>query len=633
MNGLTLRRLSVSALLTFGLTLPASAASAATTPASNPNLGSQTSCGLDFTLVLDRSASVSGSSVKAAAYGFLDELAGTGSTISLVSFAETATVDIGATPLSAGANLDAMKAAVNGLSFGGYTNWDDALRKAQDSFGGFTAGRPPLVVIVTDGVPNRYISNSSGDVRGSGTGLSQTALDHAVEQANLIKGLGTRVFTVGVGGSQSVNTTSLQAISGMDQFSGVNIETADWTTVDSVAGLSAELKRIATDLCNESVVVHRTAGTAPLAGSEFTATGGGSVVTGDDGVATFSWKEPSGVTTTISETPRSDFPLESVQCTLDGSPIGIVSGNAVTLTVGPQDTIECMFSSVAVTPAGGGGGDGGGGGGTGAPAPGAANAGLCPSVSSGTRSGYWMLGSDGAVYAFGGSAYLGRAILGGAPAVDIEVTPTGNGYWILDSAGRVYRFGDAGAFAPVTTSGLAAGETFTSISATPTGNGYWLFTTGGRALPIGDAVFHGDMSGTPLNGPVFDSIPTPSGKGYYMVASDGGIFSFGDAVFYGSMGGKRLNAPVQSLVPDPDCKGYWLVASDGGVFAFESPFQGSMGDVKLNKPVNGMVPFGNGYLMVANDGGIFNFSNLPFFGSLGSNPPQKAIVAVTALDV
>ena len=136
-----------------------------------------------------------------------------------------------------------------------------------------------------------------------------------------------------------------------------------------------------------------------------------------------------------------------------------------------------------------------------------------------------------------------------------------------------------------------------------------------------------------LNGPVFDSIPTPSGKGYYMVASDGGIFAFGDAVFYGSMGGKPLNKPVQSLVPDPDCKGYWLVASDGGVFAFEALFRGSMGSTPLNKPVNGMVPFGDGYLMVANDGGIFNFSNLPFFGSLGANPPAQPIVAVAVLDV
>jgi hypothetical protein len=45
-----------------------------------------------------------------------------------------------------------------------------------------------------------------------------------------------------------------------------------------------------------------------------------------------------------------------------------------------------------------------------------------------------------------------------------------------------------------------------------------------------------------------------------------------------------------------------------------------------------MVPFGNGYLMVGADGGIFNFSDKPFNGSLGANPPASPVVAVAALD-
>jgi hypothetical protein len=134
-----------------------------------------------------------------------------------------------------------------------------------------------------------------------------------------------------------------------------------------------------------------------------------------------------------------------------------------------------------------------------------------------------------------------------------------------------------------------------------------------------------------LNGPVLDSIVTPSGNGYYMVASDGGIFAFGDAKFYGSMGGTPLNASVLSLVPDADGVGYWLVAGDGGIFSFEAPFNGSMGATKLNQPITGMVRFGAGYLMVGEDGGIFNFSNQPFFGSLGGNPPAYPIVSVAVL--
>jgi hypothetical protein len=261
------------------------------------------------------------------------------------------------------------------------------------------------------------------------------------------------------------------------------------------------------------------------------------------------------------------------------------------------------------------------------PGPGPAPTGGAP-----TRSGYWMVGSDGAVYGFGDARHLGNALVsGGAQAMDLEPTPSSNGYWIVDDNGNVFAFGDARHLGNVDRSKLVAGEKVTSLSATPSGNGYWFFTTKGRVLAMGDAVHAGDMSAIKLNGPVLDSIPTPTGRGYYMVASDGGIFTFGDAVFHGSTGNIRLNAPVQSLVPDPDGVGYWLVAADGGVFSFGGEFRGSMGGTRLNKPMTGMVPYGNGYLMVAEDGGIFNFSDRAFLGSLGATPPARPIVSVAAL--
>jgi hypothetical protein len=254
------------------------------------------------------------------------------------------------------------------------------------------------------------------------------------------------------------------------------------------------------------------------------------------------------------------------------------------------------------------------------------------------RTGYWLLGADGAVYPFGdaaphgdASAALAAAAADAVWAVDIERAPSGRGYWVLDSRGRVHPFGDASHLGDAVLSRLAPAEEPASLSATPTGAGYWVFTTRGRTLTFGDAAFLGDVSGTPLNGPVLDSVATPSGKGYYMVASDGGIFAFGDARFSGSMGGQRLNAPVRSLVPDGDGAGYWLVASDGGVFAFDAPFRGSLGGVKLNKPVRGMVRYGGGYVMVAEDGGIFAFSDRPFSGSLGARPPTRPIVSVATL--
>jgi hypothetical protein len=241
------------------------------------------------------------------------------------------------------------------------------------------------------------------------------------------------------------------------------------------------------------------------------------------------------------------------------------------------------------------------------------------------RSGYWMLGADGHVYAFGNAINYGSVP---TFAVAIAARRDGTGYWTVDTEGAVNNFGAStyrGGRPP-----LQPGEQVSTISATPSGNGYWLFTNRGRAFPYGDAHSYGDMTGVALNGPIIASAATPTGHGYYMVGSDGGVFSFGDARFHGSTGGLRLNRPVVGISPTPDNRGYWLVATDGGVFAFDAPFRGSMGSVQLNRPVNGLVAYGNGYLMVASDGGIFDFSNKPFGGSLANNPPATPIIGLTA---
>ena len=395
--------------------------------------------------------------------------------------------------------------------------------------------------------------------------------------------------------------------------------------------------------------------------------------TSGDGKVKVTWDPPAsdggspitGYTVTASHN-RSNYTASFGPGATAGTIRGLVNGKDYSVTVVAKNANGAGPASASVTvtldaptttttaPGGGNGGPGDpggepvGGAGSGGDTPGTAHLGA-PSG----RSGYWLLGSNGAVYPFGDAAALGDAsatlastILpaaigtaagpvggssGTARAVDLESTPSGQGYWILDTAGRVHPFGDAPHFGDVVASGLAPGEAPASLSATPTGAGYWVFTDRGRAIPFGDAAFLGDMSATALNGPVLDSVATPSGHGYYMVASDGGIFAFGDARFAGSMGGRRLNAPVRSLVPDADGAGYWLVASDGGVFAFDAPFRGSMGGRALNRPVRGMVRYGDGYAMVAEDGGVFAFSDKPFTGSLGARPPATPIVSVAAL--
>jgi plastocyanin len=240
--------------------------------------------------------------------------------------------------------------------------------------------------------------------------------------------------------------------------------------------------------------------------------------------------------------------------------------------------------------------------------------------------GYWMLGADGHVFAFGDAVNLGESV-GAVPGrVDLVATPSSGGYWILNETGGIVPFGDAkfhGAPGPPD-----AGDRYVSLAPTPDAGGYWVFSANGHVLAFGNARSYGDLSTVPLNGRILDSVATPSGQGYWMVGSDGGIFSFGDARFFGSMGDIKLNKPVTSMVPDPDGVGYWLVASDGGIFAFQAPFYGSTGAIRLNKPIAAMVGGPGGYLMVGGDGGIFSFGDIPFFGSLGAGAPAMPVVAV-----
>jgi hypothetical protein len=59
--------------------------------------------------------------------------------------------------------------------------------------------------------------------------------------------------------------------------------------------------------------------------------------------------------------------------------------------------------------------------------------------------GYWIVGSDGGVFAYGDAGFFGS--MGGtelaAPVVGITATPSGRGYWLLGQDGGVFAFGDA----------------------------------------------------------------------------------------------------------------------------------------------------------------------------------------------
>ncbi len=190
--------------------------------------------------------------------------------------------------------------------------------------------------------------------------------------------------------------------------------------------------------------------------------------------------------------------------------------------------------------------------------------------------GYWLVGSDGGVFAFGGAGFYGS--MSGkplsAPVVAITSTPNGQGYWLVGSDGGVFAFGNAGFYGSMGGKSLAA--PVVAISPTPSAGGYWLVQSNGTVSAFGNARLYGSNSFSSSKSPTVAIASTPSGTGYWTVSANGAVSSYGNAGSFGGAENLTLHAPIISIVSTPDGKGYWLIGSDGGVFNYgDAPFDGS----------------------------------------------------------
>ena len=228
--------------------------------------------------------------------------------------------------------------------------------------------------------------------------------------------------------------------------------------------------------------------------------------------------------------------------------------------------------------------------------------------------GYWLLGGDGGVFAFGEAQFFGSTggITLNKPAVAMAATPDGKGYWFAATDGGVFAFGSAGFFG--STGSIRLNEPIVGMAPTPSGQGYWLVARDGGIFAFGDAGFHGSTGGIKLNQPIVGMAPTHSGNGYWLVAADGGIFAFGDAAFAGSAGDGRLPSPVVDLAVTPTGNGYWLLAENGGIYAFgDAPYRGSPAGTGLcDRPAARRIAAtgtGRGYWVAADDGSVSAFGD------------------------
>lgn len=245
-----------------------------------------------------------------------------------------------------------------------------------------------------------------------------------------------------------------------------------------------------------------------------------------------------------------------------------------------------------------------------------------------TDKGYWILGTDGGVFAeletFYGSRG-GEYAEGGfddAPMMGIAGDPLGRGYWLVSSNGAVYTFGEVQFYGGM--HGQSINAPIAKITAHPDGRGYWLVGEDGAVYAFGSAQVFGTHP--PTNGrKVVDLCATKSGNGYWLLSDNGGVFAYGDAPFHGGYTDNSDNLTV-AMASTPNDAGYWIVRRNGDVSPFgDAPWAASNGPWEwdnskrvLNDPIFSIASThsGYGYVLVGGDGGVFSFGNAPFSGSL-----------------
>ena len=171
--------------------------------------------------------------------------------------------------------------------------------------------------------------------------------------------------------------------------------------------------------------------------------------------------------------------------------------------------------------------------------------GMVPSTDGG---GYFMVASDGGVFAFGNAQFEGSCPgIGGCSGAAVAVMPdgSGHGYWLVTATGHVYTFGDATYYGAPGPQGSVS-----SAVRTPDGKGYWILFTNGLVAPFGDAANFGSLPGGTAGGlnPATAIFSTVDGGGYWVATAQGAVYPFGDAPNDGGMAGSHLNAPIIAAV-------------------------------------------------------------------------------------
>ncbi len=214
------------------------------------------------------------------------------------------------------------------------------------------------------------------------------------------------------------------------------------------------------------------------------------------------------------------------------------------------------------------------------------------------RGGYWLVASDGGIFAFGNAGYYGSIPGSGlkpagsglphslnAPIVGMVPSDDGGGYFMVASDGGVFAFGDAHFAGSCPGIGGCRGA---AVAVVPdaTGNGYWVVTSIGAVYTFGDAVNYGQPG--PQSSNITSAAATSDAAGYWILDGAGQVFPFGDAASLGGMPAGSAGGfdPASAIFAASDGGGYWVVTALGQVSSFgDAPADGDMSGTHLNGPI------------------------------------------------
>lgn len=251
--------------------------------------------------------------------------------------------------------------------------------------------------------------------------------------------------------------------------------------------------------------------------------------------------------------------------------------------------------------------------------------------------GYRLVTTDGEVFERGSLAYCGGLNTSVLPAqvVSMASTPDGRGYWLLLSDGAVYAFGDATWYGDLRGSSwkggpVPPGAPAVGIAATPDGKGYLVLAADGSVYAFGDATYHGSRGGEWTDGaPVGIAVDAKTG-GYWVVTSKGAVYGE-DAPDLGSLD-YAPSSPVVGIAAAPDGDSYWLATQSGRVYAYGAETYGSVAQAHVNSPVIGIAasPDGKGCWIATASGRILRFGKGGWYGQVPPGAHSEVISAFSA---